>query len=90
MTLARRQRDVTLSNSRDAWGVEMDQIFKGRLAVGALFGICCVVGILVHHFLLFVIIAAVLSGMLYAVINRAKAAARQGRERNRDRQRNRG
>ena len=61
-----------------------------RLAIPPLFGLACVVGIIVHEFVIVAIVAAVVSSFLYTLVARGGPGPGQGRQRNRNRNRNKG
>ena len=61
-----------------------------RLAIPPLFGLACVVGIIVHAFVPVAIIAAVVSSLIYTLVARGGPGPGEGRHRNRNRNRDRG
>lgn len=63
---------------------------RARLAIPPLFGLACVVGIIVGAFVPVAIIAAVLSSLFWTLLSRGGPGPGQGRQRNRNRDRNRG
>jgi hypothetical protein len=61
-----------------------------RFAIPPLFGLACVVGIIVHEFVIVAIVAAVVSSVLYTLVAKGGPGPGQGRQRNRNRNRNKG
>ena len=62
---------------------------RARVAIPSLFGLACVIGIIIGHFLIVLIIAAVVSSILYTLVARGGPGPGEGRQRNRNRNRNR-
>jgi hypothetical protein len=63
---------------------------RARVVIPSLFGLACVVGIIVHAFVPIAIIAAVLSSLAYTLVARGGPPSGEGRQRNRNRNRNKG
>jgi hypothetical protein len=62
---------------------------RARNVIPALFGVACIVGVIVHEFVIVAAVAAVVSSILYTAFARGGPGPGEGRQRNRNRNRNR-